>query len=146
MGLNNIKANDYMNVILHSLAHVGPMRDFFLRPENYAHVKRPPGDQTFNLGMTPTHVQCKCVYIIMYWLTWFKSSCMNSLCKAICIVICAVFVGIMFYLFVCAHLGSSTDCSALQFEGWVSCFVKSGILETSSLMSVLTRCCRQWLY
>ena len=50
VGLNNIKANDYMNVVLHALAHVPPFRDYFLRPENYAHVRPPPGDQTFILG------------------------------------------------------------------------------------------------
>lgn len=45
VGLNVIKANDYMNVILQALAQVSPFRDFFLREENYAHVKPPPGDQ-----------------------------------------------------------------------------------------------------
>ena len=54
VGLNNIKANDYMNVILHALAHAGPFRDFLLRVENYSSVKPPPGDQTITLG---THVQ-----------------------------------------------------------------------------------------
>ena len=44
LGLNNIKANDYCNVILHSLSNVPPIRDFFLRSENYKYVKRPPGD------------------------------------------------------------------------------------------------------
>jgi len=44
VGLNNIKANDYCNVILHSLSNVLPIRDFFLRSENYKYVKRPPGD------------------------------------------------------------------------------------------------------
>ena len=39
-----------MNVILHSLAHVCPLKDYLLRPENYSGIKRPPGDQTFNLG------------------------------------------------------------------------------------------------
>lgn len=51
VGLNNIKANDYMNVILHCLAHVSPLRDYLLRPLNYSQIKRPPGDQTFSLGM-----------------------------------------------------------------------------------------------
>ncbi|CAI8006750.1 U4/U6.U5 tri-snRNP-associated protein 2 [Geodia barretti] len=49
VGLNNIKANDYMNVILHCLAHVTPLRDYLLRPSNYSHIKRPPGDQKFML-------------------------------------------------------------------------------------------------
>jgi len=30
IGLNNIKRNDYMNVIIHSLLHVPPLRDFLL--------------------------------------------------------------------------------------------------------------------
>ena len=45
IGLNNIKANDYTNVIFHALSHVPPLRDYFLREENYAHIKRPPGDK-----------------------------------------------------------------------------------------------------
>ncbi|XP_070544244.1 ubiquitin carboxyl-terminal hydrolase 39-like isoform X2 [Ptychodera flava] len=44
VGLNNIKANDYCNVILHAFAHVPPMRNYFLREENYQKIKRPPGD------------------------------------------------------------------------------------------------------
>lgn len=36
VGLNNIKANDYVNVVMQALAHVGPFRDFFLDPANYA--------------------------------------------------------------------------------------------------------------
>ncbi|XP_050740730.1 U4/U6.U5 tri-snRNP-associated protein 2 isoform X2 [Drosophila biarmipes] len=49
VGLNNIKANDYCNVVLHALSHVGPLRDYFLREQSYAHVKRPPGDSMFTL-------------------------------------------------------------------------------------------------
>uniref|UniRef100_A0A915C8Y5 ubiquitinyl hydrolase 1 n=2 Tax=Ascarididae TaxID=6250 RepID=A0A915C8Y5_PARUN len=45
VGLNNIKANDYENVILHALSHVPPLRNYFLREENYAGIKRPPGDK-----------------------------------------------------------------------------------------------------
>lgn len=67
VGLNNIKArgcgvqslsyeicflqaNDYMNVILHALENVPPFRDYFLREENYAHIRPPPGDLSFILG------------------------------------------------------------------------------------------------
>ena len=39
-----------MNVILHTLAHVSPFRDYFLRELNYSHIKPPPGDQMFILG------------------------------------------------------------------------------------------------
>ncbi|XP_050663859.1 U4/U6.U5 tri-snRNP-associated protein 2 isoform X2 [Leptidea sinapis] len=49
VGLNNIKANDYCNVILQCLAQVRPLRNYFLREENYADVKRPPGDSSFLL-------------------------------------------------------------------------------------------------
>nr|CAD7424170.1 unnamed protein product [Timema monikensis] len=49
VGLNNIKANDYCNVILQALSHVTPLRNYFLREINYARVKRPPGDSSFLL-------------------------------------------------------------------------------------------------
>jgi len=49
VGLNNIKANDYCNVVLQALSHVTPIRDFFLREQNYAAVRRPPGDSAFLL-------------------------------------------------------------------------------------------------
>jgi len=39
IGLNNIKRNDHMNVIIHSLLHVAPVRDFFL-------LSRPGGKQS----------------------------------------------------------------------------------------------------
>lgn len=39
IGLNNIKNTDYVNVVVQSLARVPPVRDFFLLPENYTHVK-----------------------------------------------------------------------------------------------------------
>ncbi|CAD6189703.1 unnamed protein product [Caenorhabditis auriculariae] len=51
VGLNNIKANDYSNVVLHALSHVGPLRDYFLREENYANIRRPPGDKLTLLPM-----------------------------------------------------------------------------------------------
>uniref|UniRef100_F6ZHA2 ubiquitinyl hydrolase 1 n=3 Tax=Ciona intestinalis TaxID=7719 RepID=F6ZHA2_CIOIN len=40
VGLNNIKANDYCNVILQALSHVPPLRNYFLREQNYSHIKR----------------------------------------------------------------------------------------------------------
>ncbi|KAK2192021.1 hypothetical protein NP493_40g01015, partial [Ridgeia piscesae] len=49
VGLNNIKANDYCNVVLQALSHVAPLRNYFLREENYRNIKRPPGDQMFLL-------------------------------------------------------------------------------------------------
>lgn len=49
VGLNNIKANDYCNVILQAFSHVSPLRNYFLREENYNSIKRPPGDQMFLL-------------------------------------------------------------------------------------------------
>ncbi|CAH1794320.1 unnamed protein product [Owenia fusiformis] len=49
VGLNNIKANDYCNVILQALSHVSPLRNYFLQEENYKGIKRPPGDQMFIL-------------------------------------------------------------------------------------------------
>jgi hypothetical protein len=41
VGLNNLKASDYVNVVLQVLARVQPVRDFFLLPENYAGCKAP---------------------------------------------------------------------------------------------------------
>ena len=57
LGLNNIKANDYMNVILHTLAHISPFRDYFLREDNYLSITPPPGDQTFTLGKRNNIIQ-----------------------------------------------------------------------------------------
>ena len=34
-GPNNLKKTDYINVVVHQLAHVRPLRDFFLDPRNY---------------------------------------------------------------------------------------------------------------
>ncbi|RWS13197.1 U4/U6.U5 tri-snRNP-associated protein 2-like protein [Dinothrombium tinctorium] len=49
VGLNNIKANDYCNVILQALSHVSLVRNYFLREENYVQLaaKRPSGDNLF---------------------------------------------------------------------------------------------------
>eukprot|EP00897_Mesotaenium_endlicherianum_P004520 jgi/Mesen1/4096/ME000215S03378 len=41
VGLNNIKENDYVNVIIQALMRVTPLRDFFLMPENYAASRSP---------------------------------------------------------------------------------------------------------
>ena len=47
----------YMNVILHTLAHVSPFRDYFLREDNYPSITPPPGDQTFTLGKRNNIIQ-----------------------------------------------------------------------------------------
>lgn len=52
VGLNNIKANDYCNVILHALSHIASVRDFFLLEENYVtkmREKRAASDPLFDL-------------------------------------------------------------------------------------------------
>ena len=41
IGLNNLKCTDYVNVVLHALSHVIPIRNYFLRLENYQHSKSP---------------------------------------------------------------------------------------------------------
>lgn len=41
VGLNNIKNNDFINVIVQCLAHVTPIRNFFMIEENYSEVKSP---------------------------------------------------------------------------------------------------------
>lgn len=49
VGMNNIKANDYCNVVLQALSHVAPIRRYFLNFDNYKDIKRPPGDISFIL-------------------------------------------------------------------------------------------------
>ncbi|KAF0309016.1 U4/U6.U5 tri-snRNP-associated protein 2 [Amphibalanus amphitrite] len=49
VGLNNIKANDYCNVIFQALSNVVPIRDYFLDESNYSGMKPPPGDNMFLL-------------------------------------------------------------------------------------------------
>ena len=44
VGLNNIKANDYSNVVLQALISVPQIRSYFLREENYSNIKVAPGD------------------------------------------------------------------------------------------------------
>lgn len=39
LGLNNIKENDSLNAALQLLLRVRPLRDYFLRPSNYADPK-----------------------------------------------------------------------------------------------------------
>ncbi len=36
LGFNNLKLTDYANVVLQSLCRVPLLRDFFLKPSNYA--------------------------------------------------------------------------------------------------------------
>lgn len=50
VGLNNIKHNDYFNVILHALSHVPPIRNFFLQPDNYMGIIKGPSDKMHILG------------------------------------------------------------------------------------------------
>jgi len=49
VGLNNIKANDYCNVVLQVLANIPPLRNFFLFPENYAGIQHPPGSHALTM-------------------------------------------------------------------------------------------------
>ncbi|KAL7640740.1 UNVERIFIED_CONTAM: hypothetical protein RMT77_009015 [Armadillidium vulgare] len=51
VGLNNIKANDYCNVVLQALSNVTPLRNYFLDPKNYDHIHHAPG--TPGLSMFP---------------------------------------------------------------------------------------------
>eukprot|EP00124_Ichthyophonus_hoferi_P003310 Ihof_evm3s281 gene=Ihof_evmTU3s281 len=41
IGMNNIKANDYVNVVMQALGRVAKFRDFFLDPVNYSHSNDP---------------------------------------------------------------------------------------------------------
>uniref|UniRef100_A0AC35UG73 U4/U6.U5 tri-snRNP-associated protein 2 n=1 Tax=Rhabditophanes sp. KR3021 TaxID=114890 RepID=A0AC35UG73_9BILA len=45
VGLNNIKANDYFNVVLHALSHITPIRNHFLIESNYINSLKPPADK-----------------------------------------------------------------------------------------------------
>ncbi|CAH8497151.1 unnamed protein product [Dicrocoelium dendriticum] len=45
VGLNNIKANDYCNVILQMLSHISPLRDYFLNAANYRGISTTSPDQ-----------------------------------------------------------------------------------------------------
>ena len=47
MGLYNIKANDYLDVILEAMFHVEGLRNYFLDESNYKGIVRHPGDQSF---------------------------------------------------------------------------------------------------
>ncbi|XP_063603203.1 ubiquitin carboxyl-terminal hydrolase 39-like [Penaeus indicus] len=51
VGLNNIKANDYCNVVLQALSNITPLRNYFLDPNNYSHIHHAPG--TKGLAMFP---------------------------------------------------------------------------------------------
>ncbi|XP_076062038.1 ubiquitin specific protease 39 [Oratosquilla oratoria] len=51
VGLNNIKENDYCNVVLHALSHITPLRNYFLDPNNYGDIQHAPG--TIGLAMFP---------------------------------------------------------------------------------------------
>ncbi|KAA3670385.1 U4/U6.U5 tri-snRNP-associated protein 2, partial [Paragonimus westermani] len=44
VGLNNIKANDYCNVILQMLSHISPLRDYFLNATNYQSLSTTSSD------------------------------------------------------------------------------------------------------
>ncbi|KAJ1422159.1 hypothetical protein B484DRAFT_399210 [Ochromonadaceae sp. CCMP2298] len=39
VGLNNLARTDYLNALLHALAHVSPFRDFWLQPQLYSMAK-----------------------------------------------------------------------------------------------------------
>ncbi|CAH8627259.1 unnamed protein product [Schistosoma mattheei] len=45
VGLNNIKANDYCNVILQMLSHISPLRNYFLDIKNFENLPSVSGDQ-----------------------------------------------------------------------------------------------------
>ena len=43
IGLNNVKANDYSNVVVQALAHIPVLRDFFMDEQNYKNHRTPLG-------------------------------------------------------------------------------------------------------
>ena len=40
VGLNNLKNTDFVNVVLHALSHVTPVRDYFLQVRTYVLIYR----------------------------------------------------------------------------------------------------------
>ncbi|ELR24536.1 ubiquitin specific protease 39 and snrnp assembly factor, putative, partial [Acanthamoeba castellanii str. Neff] len=61
VGLNNIKNNDYINAVVHSLAHVRPLRDFFLLEENYRDVRTsPPPPPEASVRRLSSLPECRC--------------------------------------------------------------------------------------
>ena len=50
VGLNNLKCTDYVNVVLHALSHVRPIRDFFLNPSNYSFVSKEKYPVVYKFG------------------------------------------------------------------------------------------------
>jgi len=57
VGLNNIKQNDYVNVAVQSLMRVGPLRNFFLLPANYAHCASPLVQRSGELTRRVSHTR-----------------------------------------------------------------------------------------
>uniref|UniRef100_A0A1I8I6X1 USP domain-containing protein n=1 Tax=Macrostomum lignano TaxID=282301 RepID=A0A1I8I6X1_9PLAT len=51
VGLNNLKASDYCSVIIHILSRATPLRNYFLREQNYIGLPRPPGDRASLLAV-----------------------------------------------------------------------------------------------
>lgn len=41
MGMNVVGKGDYVNVVVQALSHIPPIRNFFLKPSNYAYSKSP---------------------------------------------------------------------------------------------------------
>ena len=52
-----------------ALAFIPPVRDFFLREENYQNIKRPPGDIMFPLGTGIT-------FLSMFWFSEVVHGCL----------------------------------------------------------------------
>lgn len=44
-----LKGSCYLQLFVQALSHVPPLRNYCLREQNYACIKRPPGDQMFQL-------------------------------------------------------------------------------------------------
>jgi len=42
VGMNNLKCTDFINTVVHALAHVRPLRDYFLEPKNYVGTTTDP--------------------------------------------------------------------------------------------------------
>jgi U4/U6.U5 tri-snRNP-associated protein 2 len=73
VGLNNLKKTDYISVVLHALAHVPPLRDYFMEPQNYAAaVTKTKSQLVVRFGeimrkmWSPYNIKNTVIYIYMY--------------------------------------------------------------------------------
>jgi len=68
VGLNNVKANDYVNVIIQALAHIPPLRDYFIL-QNFENKSQLGNNLTYVLD-----IETYSVFIHSHYLSIIFSS------------------------------------------------------------------------